>query len=108
MKPIKAGAVVKRSVTGPFGTFEIDFQDDGSWSVEKIFGDDISNGFTRKSAIILIGGSQLMSVLPTAPKAWAFARAAAGFSEEEISISLPAKRPMTDRRGLVAHSRALS
>ncbi len=100
MKPLKHS--VKKEVIGPRGTYEIDFQDDGQWSVEKIFGGGIPRG-----QMAVLTGSTVIGMLPTARKAMARARSAAGLPPFEYTGSRPASRPIPDRRGLVAHSRKL-
>ena len=80
----------RKMVKGPNGTFQIDIQNDSSWSVERL-------------ANRLQGGSHLVGSYATGREAYAHARRAAGLSK---LVQIP-QQELTDRRGLVEHSRKL-
>jgi hypothetical protein len=79
-----------KTVKGPNGTFAVDIQNDSSWSVERL-------------ADRLGGFPSLVGSYPTGREAYAHARRAAGLSKV---VQIP-QQELTDRRGLVEHSRNL-
>jgi hypothetical protein len=84
-------------VIGPKGKFRVELQDDHGvgpmiWSIEHIFCDDSATG----GAI----GSQFVGHYATQEEAIDNAKKHAGWTD-------PTPVPRPDRRGLVAHSRAL-
>ncbi len=94
---------VRKIVVGPKGTLAINYEDDGQtepgWSVR------ITGGDLRDQMPASLTGDVLIGILPSAPKAMARARKAAGLSPKKYVSSRPAVR-LIDRRGLVAHSKA--
>ena len=84
----------RKMVKGPNGTFQIDIQNDSSWSVEHVLVDDRPNGPI---------GTNVIGSYATGREAYAHARRAAGLSK---LVQIP-QQELTDRRGLVEHSRKL-
>ena len=82
----------QKTVRGPNGTFQIDIQNDSSWSVEHVLVDDRPDGPIGTN---IIGSHQ------TGREAMMHARNAAGLPHFEPAL------PKIDRRGLVEHSRNL-
>lgn len=90
-----AGGDLSKTVEGRHGTFKIDHQDDGQWSVEYIS--------SNKDEIT---GSTYVGAFLTAREALADARERAGLPKfEKVGLG---SNPLPDRRGLVAHTRAKS
>ncbi len=91
---------------GKDGTFVVQYQDDDSWTVEFVERTEMrigGNGVGVKGDTIITGSQYLED--EEGKNSWDTMREAITVTQRHAGVIPP--KPLADRRGLVAHSRAL-